>query len=500
MPEQTASDASLLSDEHVGRRVIFGSAQRGVGFLVSSLLTAGTAVILLRYLGPASLGRYGTVMALVGVIYGISELGLTATGTRELALCQTADERRDVLAHILGLRLVVTGLGVIIAVAFAALAGYGRALVIGTFLAGFGVLLQSVQAAMLMPLSIQLRNGAIAANQVLMQAALLVGFAVLAAAGAGLVPFFAVQILVGVAMLAVVPALLSRELLVVPRLTLARITALGRVAIPVAVATVLGVLYIRLLVIMMSVLSSRPAQIGYFVTSTRVLELLGGLPFLVVSIVLPVVTVAARDDHERLVYMTSRVAQVMVLGGVLVALVLWTLSGSIVTLLGGPQYAPAGPVLEIQGFAAVTIFLTAAWQPALMGMHRLRLLVAAITAGVLGVLVAGIVLIPPFQAIGAAVAAVIGEVIFCAATYLAIRRAGPGEWLPVNAVLRIAAATAAAVGVGLIPGVPTIPRAAAVVGVFCVAAVVLRTVPSEIGDAVHRGMAHVRISGLGGGR
>jgi hypothetical protein len=41
-------------------------------------------------------------------------------------------------------------------------------------------------------------------------------------------------------------------------------------------------------------------------------------------------------------------------------------------------------------------------------------------------------------------------------------------------------ATGAAVAVGLVPGVPEPVRAVAVLGVFCVAALLLRTVPDEI--------------------
>lgn len=482
--DSPAHDASVLSDEQVGTRVIHGGAQRAAGFLIASLLTAASALILLRYLGVDRFGRYGTVLALVGVIYGISDLGLTVTGTRELSLSRTAGERRDVLGHILGLRIVVTTGGVLIGVAFAALAGYGAAEVIGTALAGFGTLLQSVQAAILLPLAVRMRNGMLAVNQILTQAALLLGFGVLAATGAGLVPFFAVQILVGVVLLAAVPMMISRAELVMPRWQSHRIRALARVGLPVAVATVLAVLYLRILVIVMSLVSGNASQLGYYVTSTRVLELAAGMPFVVITIVLPVVTVAARDDHQRLVYMTSRTAQAMALTGVLTALLLWTLAGPIVAVFGGPQYAPAAEVLRIQGFAAVTIFLTAAWQPALIGMHRLRSLVVALSAGVVAVVAAGLILIPPFQATGAAVAAVIGDVTLCVAVYVALRRAGPGDWFPAPGALRIAGAAVPAVGVGLIPGLPAAVRAVLVAVVFVGAAVALRAIPSELTDAL----------------
>ena len=178
-------ESSVLSDAHVGRRVIHGGAQRAAGFALANLLTAACAVILLRYLHVESFGRYGVVLAVVGVVYGISDMGLTATGTRELALCQTSAETRDVIAHILGLRVVVTGIGVLLGIAFGVVAGYQTELVVGIFIAGVGTLLQSIQAAMLMPLSVELRNGLLAVNQVLTQAVLLLGFVVLAVVGAG---------------------------------------------------------------------------------------------------------------------------------------------------------------------------------------------------------------------------------------------------------------------------------------------------------------------------
>lgn len=85
-----AHDPSVLSDEQVGTRVIHGGAQRAAGFVIASLLTAASALVLLRYLGVDRFGRYGTVLALVGVVYGISEMGLTVTGTRELSLARTS--------------------------------------------------------------------------------------------------------------------------------------------------------------------------------------------------------------------------------------------------------------------------------------------------------------------------------------------------------------------------------------------------------------------------
>ena len=120
MPPTSAQPRrGVLDDEHVGRRVVHGGAQRAAGFAASNLLTVVGAVVLLRYLGVAEFGRYGTVMALLAVVQGISDAGLTVTGTRELAVVDDETRRREILSHVLGLRIVLSAAGVAFAVAFA---------------------------------------------------------------------------------------------------------------------------------------------------------------------------------------------------------------------------------------------------------------------------------------------------------------------------------------------------------------------------------------------
>jgi O-antigen/teichoic acid export membrane protein len=181
-----------------------------------------------------------------------------------------------------------------------------------------------------------------------------------------------------------------------------------------------------------------------------------------------------------MVVMTERVAWAMLILGVLTALVCWTLATPIVTLLGGARYGGAGGVLGLQCFAVITVFVGAAWQPALIGLGRLRALAVSLAVGLVVVVIAGAVLIPEFQAMGAAAAAVIADVALAMALYVALRRTVPAQWLPGGPSLRIAAAAAAAVGVGFVPGLPTAARAVLVVGVFLAAVVALRALPREI--------------------
>src|SRR3712207_8840721 len=62
-----------------------------------------------------------------------------------------SQRRRELLRHVLGLRMVITGGGVVLATVFAVLAGYDREPVLGTLVGGLGVVLLAAQGTLLIP-------------------------------------------------------------------------------------------------------------------------------------------------------------------------------------------------------------------------------------------------------------------------------------------------------------------------------------------------------------
>jgi O-antigen/teichoic acid export membrane protein len=480
-----ASPVDVLSGPDVASHVVRGGLQRAGGFVAINLLTGLTAIVLLRHLGVEDFGRYGIVMALLAIVQGVSDAGLSMTGARELAI-REGEHRRELLAHLLGLRIMLTTGGILAAVGFAALAGYGEVLVLGTALAGGGVLLLSVQAAMMLPLAVELRNGRLTLNEVLRQAILLVGFVMLVAAGAALSWFFTAQLAAAVVVMAITPLVLGRRHLVWPRWSPAELRALAVMTLPLAISGVLSVLYFRLLVVLMSLLENSATEVGYYVTSTRVVELFLALPMMLVSVVLPVLSVAARDDEGRLRYVSLRLAQTLGLLGVLLALVLGAGADPLIRLLGGAEYAGAAPVLQIQCIALVTIFIVGAWTTTLVGMGRMRELVVTTAIGIISVLAFGLALIPPLGAEGAAIAAVAGDLVYCAAVLVALRRAGPGRGLPPGPLVRAAAAAVPPLLVAVASPLPAAADASVVALLFPLLATLFGAVPPEITDPLRR--------------
>ena len=313
-PEQ-----DVLRSPEAGGKIIRGSAMRVVGNVGGIVVGLATAALLLRHLGVAESGRYVTVMSLVAIAGSVSEYGLNVTGSRELAL-RSSDERAPLIANIVGQRLVIVPPALLLAVLFAAVAGYPTRMVIGTVLAGAGVFLMSIASALLLRLTVDLRNGGLAFVDFFRQAVTLGGVALLVALNARLTPFFAVQIVVGLSVLALVPMLAGSGALVIARFDRDAQRELFHRALPVAGAVVLGQLYFRLVIVLMSIISS-PRQTGYFGGSLRAMETLVNIPILVAGVALPLLAAAAHHERARFRYAILGLSEGAIVAGVLVVLV-----------------------------------------------------------------------------------------------------------------------------------------------------------------------------------
>ena len=106
--------------------------------------------------------------------------------------------------------------------------------------------------------------------------------------------------------------------------------------------------------------------------------------------------------------------------------------------------------------------------------------------GLTAAVVGGLVLVPLFDAKGAAVAAVLAELVNAGAAFVALRRAGPGRELHFGWVPRALLVGALGLGAGLAcPGPDAVGTVAGAVA-FVLAAIVLRLVPPEVLQAVRR--------------
>jgi O-antigen/teichoic acid export membrane protein len=486
-PEERAveSAAEVLESRTAGGKVIRGGALRTGGYLAGTGLAAVASIFLLRYLGVDDFGRYVTVMSVLAIVTGITDVGLTIVGQREYAVASDEAARQRLLADMFGIRLVATPLGVVGGALFGLAAGYDSVLVLGILVGGAGLVLAAVAATLTVPLTVNLRFGAATAAEVSRQLAIAVGIAVLVIAGASLLSFFAVQIAAGLLTLAATVALVGRAATPPPRFAVREWVPLLKEAAPVAASAIVNVVYVRLLVVICSLIATATAT-GLFATSYRIVETFVGIPGFMIGAAFPVLAHAGASDEERLAYGLQRVGEVALLVSLGIALALAFAAEPLVRVLGGAEYADAAPVLSIQAFALVGAFMTQVWALGLVAIRRQSALILVNVIALATVLVLGLTLIPAFDEQGAAIAAVVGETVLAVSLLVMLTRARPALRPALGYVWRLALAAAVASAVTLIAGLPPAPSGVLAGVLYLGLAWALRAVPVELLEQLFR--------------
>jgi O-antigen/teichoic acid export membrane protein len=478
MPAPAADD--VLASYEAGGKVIRGSAWRVGATLAGIALGLGTATLLLRYLGVAESGRYVTVMSLVAIPVYVCDMGLNVSSSRELALRGARD--RSLLANILGQRLVVMPVSVVLIVCFAIAAGYPSRMVLGTVLAGTGATLVAVGNALLLCLTVELRNAGLALVDFTKQAVGLVGVALLVVAGAQLTTFFAVQLIVGVAVLALVPLLTGPRGLMLPRFDRDLQRLLFHTAFPMAMALALAQVYFRLVIVLMSLIST-PQETGYYGGSLRAMENLVIMPIIVAGVALPLLAAAARDDPGRMRRAVEGLGEGAVIAGVFIILVTIRAAQPVMVLIGGQAFRPAGAVLRIQVVALLFIGLYQLWTAALLALGHQRDLIFTNAVALVAVGVFAALLIPELGARGGATASVLGDALLASLIYWRLARVAGSVMVSRAFLVRVAAAAAVATAALFIPGIPELAAAALAGALFLAVGQAVGMVRPEVHEA-----------------
>lgn len=466
----------VLDTPAAGPAAIRGGALRLGGYFLGTSLSVGSAAVLFRALGVEDSGRYVLAASIATVTIGLTDAGLSAIATRELAMRDRSGRERF-LRGLFGLRLVLSGVGVAVAVGYAAAAGFETALIAGVGLAAVAALINSVQVAVGAVLSVDLRLGAVTAADLARVVAATAGILVAAAIGTELLGYLGNLVIAAVIGLAVALGLAGRSVPLRPAIDIAVWRGLLGIAVPYALAAAVGTLYVRVGILLVDQLST-PTETGYFGISFRIVEVLFLVPQLIVGATFPILARAARDDAQRLRYAVERQLAACVLAGALLALTIGVGAPAILEVLGGAQAAPADSVLRWHALALLGSFVAATASFTLLAVGRTRaVLLQTVSALVVAVLVS-LLLIPEHGADGAAIGAVAAEATLCAVGW-GLLATGPQAVRGLPAELPgLLLAGGLAMTPALVLGAAPAAIAAAVV--FVVAALLLRGVPPEL--------------------
>ena len=473
----------LVGSRAAGPRALRGSALRSAGYAATVALALVAAPLLIRHLGIATFGRYTTVIAIVTIVGGLSDAGLVNVALREWAT-RKGEDRAIVMRRLLGIRLELSAGGVAIGVAFALLAGYSTTLVLGTLIAGIGMVLQATANVLTVPLQGELRFGWAAIIDVTRQAVSVVLIVALVLAGASLLPFFVVAIPAGLAALALTAMLVRRQIPLAPILRGPERWPLIRDTLPYAAAIAVNTVYFRVTIVVMSLIAAAE-ETGYFATSFRVTEVLVGVPALAIGAAFPILSRAVQDEPDRFRYATERILELALVAGTALVLVVVLSAPFVIRVLAGPAGAPAAPVLQIQGLALLATFLGMATGFTLLALRWFRTLLIANIGALIANIILTLVLVPLDGARGAAIAAVIAESCLAVGLLAVLARRRTAS-LRISSIVAVAIAGLAGATPLLIAGLHPIVRTIAGLTIYSIALALQGRLPPEVWHALGR--------------
>lgn len=482
MTEQT-SPPHVLDLPTAGGKVIRGSVFRVSAYAGGMLFGVLGAALMTRHLGAADFGRYVTVTSVVAVAAGLTEAGLLNIGVREYSIREGAP-RELFLRNLLGIRLVVTCAGTVLAIAFSVAAGYTPEMIIGTFLVGVSLVFTILQQTVGIPLSAELRLGWLSVLDLLRQLATVIGIALLVLTGAGLLPFFAIQVPIGVGVLGLTVLLVRGRGSLWPALTRAEWARIKDAVLPYAAASAVGALYGYLAIIILSLVSTAQ-ETGYFGAAFRIFLILAGVPALLAGSAFPILARAARDDHARLAYANQRLWDISLIVGSGIALATLVGAPLAIDLIAGSQFDASVDVLRVQAFALVPSFILVAWGIALLALARFRGILVANVVALLASAITTLALAPSYGAFGASFATLAGDTCLAVSYGIVLMRRNPEFRVSLELVPRVALAYGIGMCALLLPSSTSV-RLVAATATYLAALVALRAVPPEIWEALVR--------------
>jgi O-antigen/teichoic acid export membrane protein len=302
-------------------------------------------------------------------------------------------------------------------------------------------------------------------------------------AGARLMPFFFISVVSAAVVLAVTLVRLRHEVSWHLGFDVPEWKRLVRDALPYAAAATIGVIYFRVAIVMMSLIST-DKQTGYYSAAFKIVEAVGGLAWILVQSAFPILARAARDDQDRLRYGLQRLFEVALIAGALMALGGVVVAPFAIDVVAGKGFDPAISVLRIQALTLGATFLVATWSLALLSLRQHGDILRANAFALLIAVAATFALVPHQGAKGAALATVAAEFGLAAAYAFFLMRRRRDLRPGLGTVPAVATGVAAATLVAVLLPLPSIALTALALAVYVAILLAMRAVPAELWHAL----------------
>lgn len=389
----------------LGTRVFQNTAAQLAGRVIGIAFSAGTSVLLARYLGRERLGEYGAIYAYLALY------GFFATFCLEQILAREISQRREKAAELLRTgTLMALGFsvgGAILAAVLGPLFGYR-----GTM--QWLIAVAAVDLLILPPLrfrqiifQVEMRLWYAVATGLARQAMWLVAVALLATKSAAFPLVIVARTGVGILeALLVLWSVKSAGLVQgTARFVSAEARTMLRGGLPLVLTTLAVGVYHRIDQVMLHKMSGDQA-LGPYVIAVQLTELFSALPVALMTSLFPALALSARDDEQFQRYLSETYRFLMVIVFAACAVVT-PVAAPLVELFYGKQFLPTASLLIVLIWSEAPAFFGVALGNALVAKGLQKYNPYGAVAGALANVLLNLALIPRYGARGASWATVI---------------------------------------------------------------------------------------------
>jgi len=400
-----AAERAKAPKPSLGVQVFQNTAAQLAGRVVGIFLSAGTSILLARFLGKEKLGEYGAIYAY------LSLYGFFATFCLEQILAREVSVRRQQAAELfrtatlaaLGFSL----LGTVLALMAAPMFGYAGRLKWLIVVAAIDTLILPPFRLRGIIFQVEMRLWYSVAIGLLRQALWLVAVVLLALRHAAFYDVIIARTLIGVAEALLVLWTVKRVGLVqgtakfIPQEARTMLLA----GFPLVLTTLASGIYHRIDQVMLHKMSG-DRVLGPYVIAVQLTELFSALPIALMTSLFPALAQSANDEEKFKRYLGESYRFLLVLVFAACALVT-PVAAPMIELFYGKEYLPTANLLIVLIWSEVPIFFAAALGSALVARGLQRYMpIGALVGAAMNILL-NLVWIPRYGAMGASWATVI---------------------------------------------------------------------------------------------
>lgn len=407
------------------KKVALNTAVQAIGRFVSTGTSLILVILLTNYLGTSGYGEYTTIFAFVGFFNVFVDLGLYMITVREIS--KKGANIEEIVGNLLSIRIILALSVFSVASALAFLMPYSMTVKFGIILASLAIGLVTIG---------QTFNS-------IFQSKLKMYFAVMSEISGRLIVLGVTvyMIMTGRTLLEVVMAYVAGDIIqltlqylfsrrfvkIRPRFDRQVIKRLIIFALPLGLASVLGMINFKIDSLLLSVLPlqnglSNMHEVGIYGVPYKILEILIAFPSMFVGSVFPLLSEYINTDKEKAHHIFRKASSFMVLMAIPLVVGTLIMADEIILLISGPEFIASASVLRILIFSVAITFLSSLFSHTIISANLQKKLIFVMLCVSSFNVLANLIFIPKYSYFAAATVTVLSEMILLFLTLFIIIR------------------------------------------------------------------------------